>query len=66
MHPTGDVAAGVVPTPDGLHWLSSGTDDRVRLWDASTYRHVLMLARLGGLAVGIDGWQDGWEQWVCS
>ncbi|KAI7842161.1 hypothetical protein COHA_004184 [Chlorella ohadii] len=34
--------AGVVPTPDGLHWLSAGTDDRVRLWDAATYKHRLV------------------------
>lgn len=31
-----------MPTPDGLHWLSAGTDDRVRLWDAATYRHCLV------------------------
>jgi hypothetical protein len=31
-------AAGVAPTPDGLHWLSAGTDDKVRLWDAASHR----------------------------
>ena len=36
-HPGGAVT-GVAPTPDGLHWLTAGTDDRVRLWDAGTYR----------------------------
>ncbi|PRW58966.1 DNA excision repair ERCC-8-like isoform B [Chlorella sorokiniana] len=38
---TGSIT-GVVPTPDGLHWLSAGTDDRVRLWDAATYKHRLV------------------------
>lgn len=33
---------GVVPTPNGLHWLSAGTDDKVRLWDAATRRHELV------------------------
>lgn len=39
----------VHPTPDGLFWLSAGTDDRVRLWDAMTYRWV------GGLRGGSSG-----------
>jgi DNA excision repair protein ERCC-8 len=33
---------GVVPTPDGLFWLSAGNDDRVRLWNASTHHHELV------------------------
>ena len=33
---------GVVPTPDGLFWLSAGTDDCVRLWDAATQRNMLV------------------------
>ncbi|KAI3438903.1 hypothetical protein D9Q98_001318 [Chlorella vulgaris] len=33
---------GVAPTPDGLHWLSAGTDDKVRLWDAASHRHQLV------------------------
>ena len=32
----------MVPTPDGLHWLSAGTDDRVRKWDAASRRHLLV------------------------
>ncbi|KAG7667760.1 putative WD repeat-containing protein ATCSA-1 [Nannochloris sp. 'desiccata'] len=33
---------GVVPTSDGLFWLSAGNDDRVRLWNASSHRHELV------------------------
>ena len=33
---------GIVPTPDGLFWLSAGNDDRVRLWNASNHRHELV------------------------
>jgi len=32
----------VTPTPDGLHWLTSGTDDRLRLWDALDWHHWLV------------------------
>ena len=32
----------VAPSPDGLFWITSGTDDRLRLWDAATYRHMLV------------------------
>ena len=33
---------GVVPTPDGLFWLSGGNDDKVRLWNATSHRHELV------------------------
>lgn len=33
---------GLVPTSDGLFWLSAGNDDRVRLWNASNFRHELV------------------------
>jgi DNA excision repair protein ERCC-8 len=33
---------GVIPTPDGLFWLSAGNDDRVRLWNTATHRHELV------------------------
>jgi DNA excision repair protein ERCC-8 len=33
---------GVVPTPDGLFWISAGNDDRVRLWNATSHRHELV------------------------
>ncbi|GAB4816816.1 hypothetical protein N2152v2_003862 [Parachlorella kessleri] len=38
----GGSITGVHPTPHGLYWLSAGTDDRVRLWDAMEYRHLLV------------------------
>jgi WD40 repeat protein len=31
----------IVPTPDGLFWLTSGGDDRIRCWDASTHKNML-------------------------
>ena len=34
----GSVTA-VLPTPDGLHWVTAGTDSRVRLWDSLTFRY---------------------------
>ncbi len=34
----GGSITGVLPSPHGLYWLSAGTDDRVRLWDALDYR----------------------------
>lgn len=33
---------GILPTPDGLHWLTAGTDNRLRLWDAHHYYHLLV------------------------
>ena len=33
---------GILPTPDGLHWLSAGTDNRLRLWDARHNYHLLV------------------------
>lgn len=30
-----DAVTCVVPTPDGLHWLTAGTDSRLRLWVSS-------------------------------
>jgi DNA excision repair protein ERCC-8 len=33
---------GLAPTPDGLFWLSAGTDDRLRLWDAATRANALV------------------------
>lgn len=33
---------GILPTPDGLHWLTAGTDNRLRLWDARHYYHLLV------------------------
>ena len=36
----GGSVTGVHPTPHGLYWLSAGTDDRVRLWDAASYRRA--------------------------
>ncbi|KAK9817228.1 hypothetical protein WJX72_011350 [[Myrmecia] bisecta] len=32
----------VLPTPDGLYWLSAGTDSRVRLWDTVYHRNMLV------------------------
>lgn len=49
--------AGVVPTPDGLHWLSAGTDDRVRLWDAATYKCAACWGVAGaGACVPVGRW----------
>jgi len=31
----------IVPTPDGLFWLTSGGDDHIRCWDASTHKNML-------------------------
>jgi hypothetical protein len=31
----------IVPTPDGLFWLTSGGDDRIRCWNASTHKNML-------------------------
>lgn len=28
----------LLPTPDGLSWLSAGTDSRVRVWSLPRYR----------------------------
>ncbi|KAL3160881.1 hypothetical protein ABBQ38_009274 [Trebouxia sp. C0009 RCD-2024] len=33
---------GILPTPDGLHWLTAGTDNRLRLWDAQHNYHLLV------------------------
>lgn len=33
---------GILPTPDGLHWLTAGTDNRLRLWDAQHKYHLLV------------------------
>ena len=33
----GSVTA-VLPTPDGMYWLSAGTDSRVHLWDTLYHR----------------------------
>jgi WD40 repeat protein len=32
----------VLPSPDGLAWLSAGGDDRLRRWDAATRAHALV------------------------
>jgi len=37
----GSVTA-VLPTQDGLHWMTAGTDSRVRLWDSQTLRNKLV------------------------
>ncbi|CAD7702734.1 unnamed protein product [Ostreobium quekettii] len=33
---------GVVPTPNGLHWLSAATDSRMRIWDAMYFTNELV------------------------
>ena len=33
---------GITSSPDGLYWISAGNDDRVRLWDAITYKNELV------------------------
>lgn len=33
---------GILPTPDGLHWLTAGTDNRLRLWDTRHNYHLLV------------------------
>jgi hypothetical protein len=33
---------GIASTPDGLFWVTAGTDDRVRLWDARTHRRAFL------------------------
>lgn len=33
---------GLLPTPDGLHWISAGNDDQIRLWDSSNYCNKLV------------------------
>ena len=33
---------GIIPTPDGLHWLTAGTDNRLRLWDTQHNYHLLV------------------------
>lgn len=33
---------GILPTPDGLHWLTAGTDNKLRLWDAQHNYHLLV------------------------
>lgn len=33
---------GILPTPDGLHWLTAGTDNRLRLWDTQHNYHLLV------------------------
>ena len=33
---------GLIPTPDGLYWISAGNDDQVRLWDATTHCNLLV------------------------
>lgn len=53
----------ICPTPDGLHWLSAGTDDRLRLWDALDWHHWLVgypgtrnkATRARQLTVGVGG-----------
>lgn len=32
----------ILSTPDGDRWLSAGTDDRLRLWDAATHSNMLV------------------------
>ena len=32
----------VQPTEDGLHWVSAGTDSRMRLWDTRWHRNLLV------------------------
>lgn len=29
-----DAVTCVLPSPDGLYWMSAGTDSKLRLWDA--------------------------------
>lgn len=31
----------IVPTPDGLFWLTSGGDNRIRCWNSSTHKNML-------------------------
>lgn len=33
---------GIIPSPDGLHWLTAGTDNRLRLWDSEHHLHLLV------------------------
>lgn len=33
---------GLMPTPDGLHWVSAGTDSRLRLWDSLSWHNRLV------------------------
>ena len=28
----------VAPTPEGMSWVTAGTDSRVRLWDSARFR----------------------------
>ncbi len=37
----------LLPTPDGLHWLSGGADSRLRLWDASSWHNRLVHYQVG-------------------
>ncbi|KAI8472965.1 MAG: WD40-repeat-containing domain protein [Monoraphidium minutum] len=32
----------ILPTPDGLHWVTGGRDGRLRLWDAGDHTHLLV------------------------
>lgn len=36
------VVTGLCSTPDGSHWITAGTDNRVRLWDGVDRRCVSM------------------------
>lgn len=33
---------GIMPSPNGLYWLTAGTDNRLRLWDSEHHRHLLV------------------------
>ncbi len=35
----GGAVTGLCTTPDGSHWVTGGTDNRVRLWDGDEYRY---------------------------
>lgn len=35
------VVTGLCSTPDGSHWVTGGTDNRVRLWDGIDRRYVI-------------------------
>jgi DNA excision repair protein ERCC-8 len=53
----------VMPSPDGLFWMTAGADNRLRLWDSSSWRRAVRgfrdthnaAIRLRQMAVSEDG-----------